>query len=158
MRVPVTRILFQEKTASQLRLTLHSVEDADIVDENCKLNHAKTINFKRDDFEKLIENMTKLREVVEISSDGFKHDKRDETTHITGYRWLMYHDGPNARRVFSSREDCEEDFKCSINKTPACKPFLITTPIIATLVTASNKWKCSGLLNQESSNTSSSEL
>lgn len=85
---------------------MHPVKDCDVVKGDDAMNHAKTINFSENEFDKFCEVYEKLSDVVKSKTntgDG------DDGGQLVGYRWTYKPTGARSPMIFLSLDQCEKD-------------------------------------------------
>ena len=101
---------------------LHPKTEQEKIGDLTEFLHSKTINLRREEFEKLHSSLAKLYEVISTpqpgGDDGSKYSHLEECPTVRCYRWSIEKRGLKSLTVYMEREQCEASVQNYMESTP----------------------------------------
>ena len=101
---------------------LHPKVEQESIANVTEFLHSKTINLRREEFEKLHSSFDKLYEVISTpqpgGNDADKHSHLEECPTINCYGWSIEKRGLHSLSVYRTREQCEASVQSYIESSP----------------------------------------
>jgi len=98
---------------------LHPKTDQEVLIDVEDCLHSKTINLRKEEYQKLQEAMPSLHETITtVSKDSDNAAKAEESSTVPAFRWNVKKRGMLSHTLFPTREECEDSVKGYIAGLP----------------------------------------
>ena len=129
-QIPLTKKQFLMTTKFQKagRETLHFISllhtkaDHECVTDDAEFNHAKTINLRLEEYEKLHSSLPRLYEVIKTVTSPSDENRgcvdAEEPRTIAGHRWAMKNSGRRSNSIFLTYAACQRNATAYVKDLP----------------------------------------
>jgi len=98
---------------------LHPRAEQEVLNDSTDCLHSKTINLRKEEFQKLYDVMPRLHEVITTPcKDTEKPFKAEESTTIQAFRWSIESRGMKSHTLYPTKEECEQSATAYIAGLP----------------------------------------
>jgi len=98
---------------------LHPKTDQEVLVDHEDCMHSKTINLRKEEFQKLQEAMSKLHEtIITPPKETARAAKAEEVATVQAYQWNVEKRGMMSHTLYPTREECEQSVKLYLQGLP----------------------------------------